>query len=198
MMIATQGSTVGRQISEEQRARGAVRKDLDLVNDGVRLKFGGNKDAFLAQLEKDAQFLASLNIMDYSLLVGIHDRQQGGAPHMTRSNTPFRRHSEVLEPREPGAATTTETFAAQSTTRMRLHSASTHNSHEPSDTSDHGPRIVREPFTKSTDTSGAYQHDDELKMAFDEQSEYTELELEEEYPIEEDYGTWCWPLRHRW
>jgi hypothetical protein len=161
-----------------------------LINDGVRLKFGAKKEAFLAQLEKDAQFLASLNIMDYSLLVGIHDRQQGGAHHVTRSNTPFRRHSEVLETREHGVATTTESLVAQSTTRGRLHSSSTHNSHEPSETSEHGPRIVREPHTKNTDTAGAYQHDDELKVAFDEQSEYTELEMEEEYQVEEEYGTW--------
>lgn len=52
LLAKPQGSTVGRQISEEERARGAVRKDLDLELDGVRLKFGRKKEAFLTQLKK--------------------------------------------------------------------------------------------------------------------------------------------------
>lgn len=42
---------------------------------GTKLHLGSKKESFIAQLRKDAHFLASLNIMDYSLLVGIHDRK---------------------------------------------------------------------------------------------------------------------------
>ena len=42
---------------------GGVLKDLDLVKDGELLHLGKKRERFLAQLEKDAGFLASLNIM---------------------------------------------------------------------------------------------------------------------------------------
>jgi hypothetical protein len=40
----------------------------------VAFRLGPKKRFFMEQLEKDATFLAGLNIMDYSLLIGIHDR----------------------------------------------------------------------------------------------------------------------------
>ena len=70
------GSLIGRQASPQERENGGVLKDLDLVNDGKKLHLGSKKAAFMAQLKRDAMFLAQLNIMDYSLLVGIHDRDQ--------------------------------------------------------------------------------------------------------------------------
>ena len=70
------GSLVGRQASEKDRANGGVLKDLDLMNDHQKLHLGSKKTAFMTQLKRDAMFLAQLNIMDYSLLVGIHDRDQ--------------------------------------------------------------------------------------------------------------------------
>jgi hypothetical protein len=69
------GSLVGRSASQKERESGGVLKDNDLINDKCKLHFGSKKAAFMAQLEKDAMFLAKLNIMDYSLLVGIHDRK---------------------------------------------------------------------------------------------------------------------------
>ena len=42
---------------------------MDLVIDKTKLLLGSKKDAFMIQIEKDAMFLAKLNIMDYSLLV---------------------------------------------------------------------------------------------------------------------------------
>ena len=48
---------------------GSALKDLDLIEDGCKLQLGTKKDAFIKQIEKDAQFLAKHNIMDYSLLV---------------------------------------------------------------------------------------------------------------------------------
>ena len=37
--------------------------------DKTKLLLGSKKAAFMVQVEKDAMFLAELNIMDYSLLV---------------------------------------------------------------------------------------------------------------------------------
>eukprot|EP01038_Epipyxis_sp_PR26KG_P010808 gene10808-14509_t len=68
------GSTVGRISSAKDRATGGVLKDQDLICDGVKFHLGPKKAKFIEQLERDAMFLASLNIMDYSLLVGIHHR----------------------------------------------------------------------------------------------------------------------------
>ncbi len=66
------GSLVGRSATEKERANGGVLKDNDLVNDGVKFHLGNKKAAFIEQIAKDAHFLASLNIMDYSLLVKLY------------------------------------------------------------------------------------------------------------------------------
>lgn len=63
------GSLIGREASEKERASGGVLKDKDLVKDGVKLHFASKKQAFIEQIERDTMFLATLNIMDYSLLV---------------------------------------------------------------------------------------------------------------------------------
>jgi len=68
------GSTVGRSSGPDKvRKEGVVYKDLDLVDDQAKFQLGTKRKLFMEQLEKDASFLASLNIMDYSLLIGIHD-----------------------------------------------------------------------------------------------------------------------------
>ena len=72
------GSLIGRSATAREREGGGVLKDNDLISDGCKLHLGAKKAAFMAQLEKDAMFLAKLNIMDYSLLVGIHDRKLRG------------------------------------------------------------------------------------------------------------------------
>uniref|UniRef100_A0A671WIF9 Phosphatidylinositol 5-phosphate 4-kinase type-2 alpha n=1 Tax=Sparus aurata TaxID=8175 RepID=A0A671WIF9_SPAAU len=49
-------------------------KDNDFINDGQKIHIDGeNKKMFLEKLRKDVEFLAQLKLMDYSLLVGIHD-----------------------------------------------------------------------------------------------------------------------------
>ena len=97
------GSLIGRAAKKKERENGGVLKDLDLLNDERKLHLGPEKKTlFMQQLSKDAMFLASLNIMDYSLLVGIHDRTRrtegggvGGAGRgpqaASHSNTPFRK-----------------------------------------------------------------------------------------------------------
>lgn len=69
------GSVIGRNASQKERDNGGVLKDNDLIDDGVKLQLGSKREAILEQLEKDANFLADLNIMDYSVLLGIHDRK---------------------------------------------------------------------------------------------------------------------------
>lgn len=101
------GSKTGRKSKEGD----SVGKDLDILEEGKRLKFArpGAKEAFLEQLRRDATFLARLGIMDYSLLLGMHSCKEGDStetpvkPLATRehepideqepcrSNTPFRR-----------------------------------------------------------------------------------------------------------
>jgi len=63
------GSTDGRRA---ERGDG-VHKDLDIMEEGRRLHVGKvTKVAITEQLRKDADFLADLQIMDYSLLLGVH------------------------------------------------------------------------------------------------------------------------------
>jgi len=67
------GSTVGRVSGEEE----GVKKDLNILNDGTKLRIGNKKkELFMAQLRSDVTFLSNLEIMDYSLLLGVHDREK--------------------------------------------------------------------------------------------------------------------------
>jgi len=66
------GSTHGRRASKKD----FVKKDQDFLNDGEFLKIGKDKAKLLKeQLRLDTDFLRKLQIMDYSLLVGIHYRR---------------------------------------------------------------------------------------------------------------------------
>ncbi|XP_043911227.1 phosphatidylinositol 5-phosphate 4-kinase type-2 beta [Protopterus annectens] len=69
------GSTVSREASDKEKAKDLPTfKDNDFLNEGQRLHIGDeNKKIFVEKLKRDVEFLALLKIMDYSLLVGIHD-----------------------------------------------------------------------------------------------------------------------------
>ncbi|XP_048416552.1 phosphatidylinositol 5-phosphate 4-kinase type-2 beta isoform X2 [Stegostoma tigrinum] len=69
------GSTVSREASGKEKAKELpTLKDNDFLNEGQRIHIGDeNKKMFLDKLKRDVEFLAQLKIMDYSLLVGIHD-----------------------------------------------------------------------------------------------------------------------------
>lgn len=75
------GSLVGRWASEKDVKSNGVLKDCDLEQEsGAKrqtnhcIELGeAKKREFLGQLRKDSDFLAKLKIMDYSLLLGIHD-----------------------------------------------------------------------------------------------------------------------------
>jgi len=83
------GSTVGREYPEEKAQRNprAVLKDINWINRGMILEVGPAKGAvFIEQLRRDAEFLKSVYVMDYSLLVGIHNMQRGNRDKV-RKNT---------------------------------------------------------------------------------------------------------------
>ncbi|KAH8113824.1 hypothetical protein DFH11DRAFT_277998 [Phellopilus nigrolimitatus] len=83
------GSTVGREYSEEKAEKNprAVLKDLNWINRGKSLELGPEKRALLTeQIRRDSELLKSLHVMDYSLLVGIHNMQRGNRD-MVRNNT---------------------------------------------------------------------------------------------------------------
>ncbi|XP_065188529.1 phosphatidylinositol 5-phosphate 4-kinase type-2 alpha-like [Sycon ciliatum] len=69
------GCAYSRSASSKERAKDLpTLKDSDFLLDGAKLQVGAkNKEAILKLLEADTDFLASLKLMDYSLLVGIHD-----------------------------------------------------------------------------------------------------------------------------
>uniref|UniRef100_A0AAR2JKY4 Phosphatidylinositol 5-phosphate 4-kinase type-2 alpha n=1 Tax=Pygocentrus nattereri TaxID=42514 RepID=A0AAR2JKY4_PYGNA len=69
------GSTVAREASDKEKAKELpTYKDNDFINDGQKIYIDEeNKKIFLDKLRKDVEFLALLKLMDYSLLVGIHD-----------------------------------------------------------------------------------------------------------------------------
>ena len=68
------GSTRGRVTSEEERSDpNVVLKDLDWIRSGRKLHLGPDKKRrLLGQVKKDCALLERLEVIDYSLLVGIH------------------------------------------------------------------------------------------------------------------------------
>lgn len=69
------GSTVDRQASTKEKTKeNPTFKDNDFTKDNAKLRIGDEvKKDLLQRVKDDVEFLTSLNIMDYSLLVGIHD-----------------------------------------------------------------------------------------------------------------------------
>lgn len=125
------GSLTGRAATAEERENGGVLKDNDLLKDQMKFHLGPKKAAFIAQLKKDADFLAHLNIMDYSLLVGIHNRSQrppqqflqqvlppaGIPPQVSSADAPSTNNSS-------SAATTTTAVAGDHKEAVNGHSSS--------------------------------------------------------------------------
>jgi 1-phosphatidylinositol-4-phosphate 5-kinase len=74
------GSTIGRNYKEEDLEKNprATMKDLNWLRRHQHLELGlRKKQLFLNQLHQDVALLQRLGIMDYSLLVGIHDQERG-------------------------------------------------------------------------------------------------------------------------
>jgi 1-phosphatidylinositol-4-phosphate 5-kinase len=79
------GSAYGREYSEEKAKSNpkAVLKDKNWVNRGRTLELGPEKRALLSeQLRRDMEFLKKMKVMDYSLLVGIHNMERGNRDNL--------------------------------------------------------------------------------------------------------------------
>ncbi|KAH7322754.1 hypothetical protein B0I35DRAFT_187054 [Stachybotrys elegans] len=79
------GSTIGRDYREENLEENprATLKDLNWLRRKRHLELGMEKKRlFLEQLQRDVVLLKRLKIMDYSLLIGIHDLSRGNEENL--------------------------------------------------------------------------------------------------------------------
>ncbi|CAB10125.1 Phosphatidylinositol 4-phosphate 5-kinase its3 [Schizosaccharomyces pombe] len=82
------GSTLGRELDENQPCQSPMctMKDTNWIRRNMHLQFGPLKrQIFLTQVKADIDMLSSLGIMDYSLLVGIHDLSRGNRDKIRNS-----------------------------------------------------------------------------------------------------------------
>ncbi|KLO19345.1 SAICAR synthase-like protein [Schizopora paradoxa] len=88
------GSEVGREYPEEKAALALdpTLKDLNWIKRGRSLELGPEKGAlFEEQLRRDTELLKSVNVMDYSLLVGIYKVEQDARDtHLNRRGTMYK------------------------------------------------------------------------------------------------------------
>lgn len=73
------GSTVDREASDKEREKELPTfKDNDFVNEQMKVYIGEEaKSKLMETLTADVEFLTKLHLMDYSLLLGIHEVERG-------------------------------------------------------------------------------------------------------------------------
>jgi 1-phosphatidylinositol-4-phosphate 5-kinase len=89
------GSTYGRRASAKERKKTQpVYKDLDWIDAEGAMHIGaGAKKLLIDSLTEDAKFLRSQGLIDYSLLMGIHD----GPPQIRKSEAGTRQPNGITE-----------------------------------------------------------------------------------------------------
>ncbi|KNE64139.1 hypothetical protein AMAG_19114 [Allomyces macrogynus ATCC 38327] len=101
LFVADNGSTIGRETSPEDIARKgkkAVLKDINWLKMNRRLMLGPEKaKMFTDQLERDMLFLMTNKIMDYSLLIGVHDLTKGNGPWRDQQIRVFEPNRQTLQ-----------------------------------------------------------------------------------------------------
>ena len=85
------GSSLGRELDEESAEQGLdetllVFKDNDFKGSSVDIIVGADRQDIASRLTRDVRFLQSINVMDYSLLLGIHDRRRYRTIHGNSSS----------------------------------------------------------------------------------------------------------------
>ncbi|KAI9319917.1 hypothetical protein BX666DRAFT_2018084 [Dichotomocladium elegans] len=91
-MYDLKGSTIGRLLCDEDiiKAKNAVLKDLNWEKNNKKLQMGpAKRKLFISQLVRDVKLLARMNLMDYSLLIGIHDLTRGNKEKIRASTLQF-------------------------------------------------------------------------------------------------------------
>ena len=78
------GSTVDREASDKEKEKDLpTLKDNDFVKDGTKVVIGDEaKERLMETLTADVEFLMKLQMMDYSLLLGVHDCEQAEQDHL--------------------------------------------------------------------------------------------------------------------
>lgn len=95
------GSTLGRLYPEDLARKNprAVLKDVNWIDRRRVLELGPEKRALVTeQLRRDKEFLKSVNVMDYSLLVGIHWGKRGNRDNVRRDTLKIFSVSAFLSP----------------------------------------------------------------------------------------------------
>ncbi|KAG2731052.1 hypothetical protein G9P44_006201 [Scheffersomyces stipitis] len=88
------GSTWGRitklDPTKEQNLAQYTLKDVNFLDRHESIKFGPHKrKLFFAQLEADVALLKKINVMDYSLLLGVHDVKKGNTFELSQKLSVF-------------------------------------------------------------------------------------------------------------
>ncbi|KAJ3879307.1 SAICAR synthase-like protein [Lentinula edodes] len=92
----TETSNSEKERRKEKKKSSPVLKDLNWINGHHKLELGPEKRALLTeQLRRDKEFLKAISVMDYSLLVGIHNMQRGNRDNVRRKTL------KVFEPAIP-------------------------------------------------------------------------------------------------
>jgi len=190
------GSTLGRRAKRGD----SVHKDLDLLEEGRKLRVGERtKEGLIQVLKKDTDFLAKMHIMDYSMLLGVHLQTLSESVKydkrslLSRTNTPMRRKNFLKRNEDESVI---EHFLNNSNPRVSASGSGsfetfeTHNSYdEDTDDSDREvaeSSVFRESFALNSDVDNI--PDISTTLSTLDVSKYHENVPPNPYSIREDRG----------